>query len=302
MRARRRWPLLLPAALLLAGCGSGSRPVAPLGRPFSTQPPAGPLVTAAPAPSGDPPQERGGTIPPAAVTAGQRINPRALAPSPAAALRRYALAYVNWSAASLPARERQLAALSIGQARQLALQTASARSGAAALLADQVSNSGQIIALTPGEGPDRNQWVLVTQEHTTGSGPYAALPAGPHVTIARVTHLRAAGPSARGAPLVDTPAPARQAWPSARATLPRTPGPTPAAQTPARICALRSSRARAAASTAAARVGRPACTECVLVEVRQIRVSGPQCHMPAAKPLSRKPRQRSPKASPEGRP
>jgi hypothetical protein len=105
------------------------------------------------------------------------------------ALTRYALAYTNWRASQLPARERELAALSIGAARLSASQTAAAQSGAATLAADRVANAGQVVAVAPGEGPDRGQWVIVTEEQTTGSGPYAGLPAGPHVTLARVVHL-----------------------------------------------------------------------------------------------------------------
>jgi hypothetical protein len=112
-----------------------------------------------------------------------------LASSPVAALTRYALAYTNWRASRLPARERQLAALAVGVARLSAEQTAAAQSGAATLAAHQVANVGQVVAIAPGEGADRGQWVIVTEEQTTGTGQYAGLPAGPHVTLARVVHL-----------------------------------------------------------------------------------------------------------------
>jgi hypothetical protein len=102
---------------------------------------------------------------------------------------RYALAYTNWRASQLPARERQLAALSVGVARLGAEQAAAAQSGVAALAAHDVANVGQVVAIAPGEGSDRGQWVVVTEEHTTGTGAYAGLPAGPHVTLARVVHL-----------------------------------------------------------------------------------------------------------------
>jgi hypothetical protein len=105
------------------------------------------------------------------------------------ALTRYALTYTNWQAGQLLTRERQLVALSVGVARLSAEQTAAAQSGAAALSAHDVANVGQVVAIAPGEGPDRGQWVVVTDEQTTGTGPYAGLPAGPHVTLARVVHL-----------------------------------------------------------------------------------------------------------------
>jgi hypothetical protein len=104
-------------------------------------------------------------------------------------LTRYALAYTNWRASQLPARERRLAALSVGVARLSAEQTAAAESGAAALAAHDVANVGQVVAIAPGEGLDRGQWVIVTEEQTSGTGPYAGLPAGPHVTLARIVRL-----------------------------------------------------------------------------------------------------------------
>ena len=151
---RARHPPLLLLALVVAGCGSAHRSASPLlGRSITPSHERAP-VAETPAPAGDPPSERGGTI------------------------RR---------AAQLPARERELAALSIGTARLTALQTATAGSGAGALVASDVANSGQVIAVTPGEGAAAGQWVVVTQEQTTGRGAYAGLPPGPHVTLARVT-------------------------------------------------------------------------------------------------------------------
>ena len=52
--------------------------------------------------------------------------------------------------------------MSIGAAKLTAEQTAAARSGAAALIANHVANSGQVVAIAPGEGPDAGQWVIVT--------------------------------------------------------------------------------------------------------------------------------------------
>ena len=79
--------------------------------------------------------------------------------------------------------------MSIGAAKQTAQQTAAARSGVAALIASHVANSGQVVAIAPGEGPDAGQWVIVTEEHTTGTGGYAGLPPAPHVTLAQTSHL-----------------------------------------------------------------------------------------------------------------
>ncbi len=180
-------------ALALAGCGGSHIASTPLGRPLgmaATAPAAQSSRPSLAAPAGDPPHERGGEIAPAAAEAQDRPAPAGLAPSPTAALTRYALAYTNWRASQLLLRERQLAALSVGVARLSAEQTAAAQSGATALAAHDVANVGQVVAIAPGEGPDRGQWVVVTEEQTTGTGSYAGLPAGPHVTLARVVHLR----------------------------------------------------------------------------------------------------------------
>jgi hypothetical protein len=75
-------------------------------------------------------------------------------------LRRYPPAYTNWQAATL--------------------------GGAGELVAHQAQNTGPVLAIAPGEGSAWGQWVLVTQEQTTGSGAYAGLPSSPHVTLARV--------------------------------------------------------------------------------------------------------------------
>ena len=176
-------------ALALAGCASEPRVSAPLGRSIAAGPQRPLPVSPTPAPTGDPPSERGGTIPAAAQSAEDSASRAGVASTPTLALRRYALAYINWHASDLQTRERQLAALSIGDAKLTAQQEAAARSGATALNANHVANSGQVVAIAPGEGPETGQWVIVTLEHTTGTGAYAGLPPGPHVTFAQVRHM-----------------------------------------------------------------------------------------------------------------
>jgi hypothetical protein len=176
-------------ALALAGC-AGSRLVsAPLGRSIAAGPRHAVPVAATPAPTGDPVSERGGTIPAVTKSAEESISRAGIASSARLALRRYALAYVNWRASGLESRERQLAAISIGDAKLTAQQETAARSGAAALNAHHVANTGQVISIAPGDGPERGQWVIVTLEQTTGTGAYAGLPPGLHVTFAAVRHL-----------------------------------------------------------------------------------------------------------------
>ena len=187
--SRRRAAATALAGLALAGCGGSLRVAAPLGRSIAAGPPRPAPVAPTPAPVGDPPAERGGTIPAGAQAAEDSVSRAGVANSPQLALRRYALAYVNWHASGLQEREQQLVAMSIGAAKLTAEQTAAARSGAAALIASHVANSGQVVAIAPGEGPDAGQWVIVTEEHTTGTGGYAGLPPAPHVTLAQVSHL-----------------------------------------------------------------------------------------------------------------
>ena len=175
--------------LALAGCAS-TTVNAPLGRSIAAGPPLTVPVAPTQAPIGDPQAERGGTIPAAAALAENSVSPTGVASSPQEALRRYALAYVNWQASDLRGREQQLAATSIGAAKLTAEQTVASESATAALVANDVANTGQVAAITPGEGPDAGWWVIVTLEHTPGTGAYAGLPTSPHVTLARVRHVK----------------------------------------------------------------------------------------------------------------
>ncbi len=183
-----RGRLMLPFALLaLGGCG-GAAPLAlsPLGRSLGAERVA---VGRAPAPVGDPAAERGGTVPPGALAAQDTPGAGAASPTPQTALRRYALAYTNWSAADLPAHERQLAALAVGPARLAAEQIAASRSAIASLTQSHVANKGVVILIAAREGMARGHWVIVTREQTTGTGPYAGLPPSLHVTLARLRRI-----------------------------------------------------------------------------------------------------------------
>jgi len=108
----------------------------------------------------------------------------AAAPSPQAALARFAALYVNWSAATLPADERQLASLSTEQARAQAL--AELNRPAPAIARYDVSNAGSVVAIAEGRGTRRGRWAVVTDEQTNGYGPYEGLPATSHVSWATV--------------------------------------------------------------------------------------------------------------------
>jgi hypothetical protein len=171
-------------ALSLNGCGSSTTDTSTsLGRSLAA---SAARANPASAPAGDPPGERDGTISPAQAN---MLSSTSDAPSPQAATRRYSLAYTNWYARTLPAHERALASLAVGAARRTDEQTVASRSRAKELAAAHVRNKGVVLAIAPGTGPAHGQWVIVTLEQTTGTGPYAGLPASPHVTLARTVRL-----------------------------------------------------------------------------------------------------------------
>ena len=104
--------------------------------------------------------------------------------TPAAALARYGWLYVNWSWQTVTAHERRLAAVSVGQAHAQALAAAAQPQPTLARYA--VHNQGQIVAIARGQGTERGKWAVITNEQTTGDGPYEGLPATSHVTWATV--------------------------------------------------------------------------------------------------------------------
>ena len=165
-----RLALAPTVAVLLAGCGI-SDPYARPQRATSTADAAiergehdGPAPPPAPPPEG-----------------------AAMATTPEQALARYGVVYINWTAATLPADERRLAAISTGQARAQAL--AESNAPPATLIRYAVANAGAVVAIAPGQGTERGKWAIVTDEQTSGDGPYEGLPATTHVTWATVTHL-----------------------------------------------------------------------------------------------------------------
>jgi hypothetical protein len=140
--------------------------------------------------SADPPHERGGTTPVRARAVQNTLAPGAAQPTPQAALGRYAELYVNWSAPDVVARQRQLASISLGQARAQALQAAASAQHDTLLTRSKVTNAGEVVAIASGEGAAAGEWVVVTREETTGTGDYAGLPLTLHVIYARLTRTR----------------------------------------------------------------------------------------------------------------
>jgi hypothetical protein len=179
---------IVPLALVvLGGCGGATPPGSPpLGRSVGAERIP---VSRAPAPSGDPRAERGGTVAPAQTAAQDTPATNSMSATPQIALRRYALAYTNWTATNLAATERRLASLAVGAARLTAEQIAASNSATVELAANHVQNKGAVLTIAPGLGPAVGQWVVVTQEQTTGTGRYAGLPPTLHVTCARLRHI-----------------------------------------------------------------------------------------------------------------
>ena len=116
------------------------------------------------------------------------------APTPEQAVRRFAAAYINWTADSVGRAMTELASASIGQARS-ALQLAAAQAaGDYELKRGGIANSGTVeaVAQLPSS---RNQYVVVTRESTTATAgaAYRGLRPAWHVTIATVARLPSRG-------------------------------------------------------------------------------------------------------------
>jgi hypothetical protein len=158
-------------AALLAGCGAGhgSKRTTPL---------AAKLATAQRT------HEYPSPKPPAESVAGDASA------SALEAVRGFANAYINWSAATVAGDMRTLAGESVGQARS-ALQLAAAQTASDyELQQGGISNSGTVEAISPLPGGG-GRYVVVTRESTTATDTTAydgLLPAW-HVTIATVSRV-----------------------------------------------------------------------------------------------------------------
>jgi hypothetical protein len=114
----------------------------------------------------------------------------AAAASPVAAIDAFATTYINWTAQTVAAQLRALAAASIGQARS-AMQLAAAQvAGDYELQRGGVQNRGTVVAVAPVTGqPD--QYAVVTREQTsaTDTTAYQGLRPAWHLTLATVVRL-----------------------------------------------------------------------------------------------------------------
>jgi hypothetical protein len=112
------------------------------------------------------------------------------AATPEQVVRRFAKAYINWTADSVERDMTELASTSIGQARS-ALQLAAAQTaGDYELKRGGIANSGTVEAVAPLPA-SHNQYVVVTRESTTATADaaYQGLRPAWHVAIATVAHL-----------------------------------------------------------------------------------------------------------------
>jgi hypothetical protein len=161
--------LLAAAGALLAGCGSQ----APRPRPRPTKLQVAQATHEYPSPKPPPQHARGD------------------APSPVAAIRAFATAYINWTASSVSGQLKALAADSIGQARSAMELAAAQTAGDYELQRGGIANSGTVEAVAPllGRG---GRYIVVTLESTTATNTtaYQGLQPAWHLTVATVSLLR----------------------------------------------------------------------------------------------------------------
>lgn len=125
---------------------------------------------------------------------GPPVQERVAAPAAAAvaAVRSFARAYINWSADTVSADMRALAARSVGQARSIAQLAAAQTAQDYELQRGGVANQGTVEAVAPLPG-HRDQYVVVTVERTTATSTsaYQGLAPAWHVAVATVSEVGA---------------------------------------------------------------------------------------------------------------
>ncbi len=115
------------------------------------------------------------------------------ASSPAAAITRFALEYINWDADTVTGQMLQLAARSVGQARSAMQLAAAQTAGDYELQRGGIANRGMVEAVAPLQR-SHTRWVLVTEEQTvaTATDAYQGLRPAWHVTVVTVAEPAAA--------------------------------------------------------------------------------------------------------------
>jgi hypothetical protein len=109
------------------------------------------------------------------------------AATPVSAVRAFATAYVNWTAATVTADLRALARASVGQARSAMELEAGETAQDGELQRGALANHGTVEAVAPERG-SRTAYVVVTRESTSAAagGAYSGLKPAWHVTVATV--------------------------------------------------------------------------------------------------------------------
>lgn len=175
---------LATASMALGGCSALGAPAAPSGSAGSVaKAQATQSGSAASVARADTTHEYPAPTPPRQTAGGG-------APTPTEAIRRFAGAYINWTAQTVGADMQTLAAQCVGQARS-ALQLAAAQTANDyELVRGGISNSGSVEAVAP---LPRGRWryVVVTRERTsaTGTAAYQGLRPAWHVAIATVASM-----------------------------------------------------------------------------------------------------------------
>jgi hypothetical protein len=113
----------------------------------------------------------------------------AAAPTPTAALERFARLYINWNEHNLAAQQRTLAAISIGEASSTEAQAAAHTPADYELHNSHLANKGRIVAIAPSRPARPGSYMVVTRERTTGTGTYDQLAPAYHLTIATVRRI-----------------------------------------------------------------------------------------------------------------
>jgi hypothetical protein len=188
----------LGAALVLAavtvacaaGCGpttAGPSSPSPTAGPSSRRPTAAPTAATSTVPAQVAAANRTHEIPTPAgrqtVIGGWR--------TPVQAVEVFATTYINWTAATVSARLRALAEVSVGQARSAVSLAAAETAGDAELRRGGIANSGVVEAIGPVAG-HAGEYAVVTRELTTASDSeaYRGLQPQWHVSVATVTRVQ----------------------------------------------------------------------------------------------------------------
>jgi len=113
----------------------------------------------------------------------------AAAPTPIAAIRRFAELYINWRAETLADHRRRLAALSIGDASSAEARAIAETGTDYELHRSHIANRGRIVAITPTIPYRSGVYLVITRERTTGTGIYDELEPAYHLTSATAVRI-----------------------------------------------------------------------------------------------------------------